>query len=73
MKGEGMAIGECRVCGSWVDESDYNWELESCIECACECERDIINDECTECGVGICENCAEEYGGKCVDCFKGKE
>lgn len=68
-----MAIGQCEVCGNWVDESEYNWDLQLCFDCTCECDRGSIEEECTECGVGICEDCAEEYDGLCIDCFEGRK
>ena len=35
-----MAIGRCEACDSWVDESEYDWDLEMCLEHAEEHEAE---------------------------------
>jgi|TARA_B110000908_G_C10027648_1_gene345888 hypothetical protein len=35
-----MAIGVCRSCDEFVDESEFDWEEELCLDCAADREED---------------------------------
>jgi len=40
-----MAIGMCSACDEFADESDFDWDLELCWDCAADREMEELDGE----------------------------